>query len=56
MLENYPDILNLNDIMKILNVGRNATLNLLQSSQIKSFRVGKKYRVLKKNLIEFMEK
>lgn len=56
MLENYPDVLTLRDVREILKVGQNVGLRLLSDGTIKSFKVANKYRVLKSDLIEFINK
>ena len=55
MLENYPDILNLKSLCEVLNIGRNAGLKLLQSKQIKSFRIGLTYKIPKQSIIDYIE-
>ncbi|PWE74346.1 DNA-binding protein [Bacillus cereus] len=47
MLENYYDVVNVEDLMKILNIGRNKAYELLQSGKVRSVKVGKSYRIPK---------
>ena len=54
-LENYPDVLTPNDVIKILNIGRNKMYELLNDGTIKSIRIGRKHRIPKKILIEYLE-
>ena len=53
ILNDYPDILTPESLMKILKIGRNATYKLLQSGEIPSIRIGKQYRIPKTYLIEY---
>jgi len=53
-LDNYPDILKPNDIMDILQIGRSTCYKLLYGGSIPTIRIGKQYRVLKKELIKYL--
>lgn len=56
MLENYPDILTIKDIMDILKVGRSLAYKLLQTGKIKSKRIGeKKYLISKIAVINYIK-
>ncbi|MBS7403112.1 MAG: helix-turn-helix domain-containing protein [Oscillospiraceae bacterium] len=50
----YPDIVTPNDLMKMLRIGRNAAYSLLQNNTIPSFRVGKRYKISKQSVIEYI--
>jgi excisionase family DNA binding protein len=54
MLENYPDVLNLNDLCEIMNICRNTAVKLLKTNVIKYVMVGRVYRISKKSLIEYL--
>lgn len=56
ILDNYSDVLTANDVMGILHIGRNKVYELLHSKAIPSIRVGKKYLIPKKFLIDFLSK
>lgn len=43
-------------LQEILGIGKNAVYKLLESGQLRSFRVGKHWRVSQEMLDEFMEK
>lgn len=47
MFDAYDDVVPIEDLMEILDIGRNKAYELLQSGQIKSFKVGKSYRIPK---------
>ena len=53
-LEQYT-ILTPRDIMDILGIGKNAAYHLLNSGQLRGFRVGRSWRVKADALEEFME-
>lgn len=54
MLEQYQDVLSVDDIATILHVSKGMVYNLIHSKQIKGFLVGRKYRILKAELIRFL--
>lgn len=47
MFDAYDDVVTIEDLMEMLDIGRNKAYELLQSGQIKSFKVGKSYRIPK---------
>lgn len=53
-LKDYNDILLPEDIQKILHIGRNAVYTSLANGRIRSIRIGKKYRIPKLYLLEFL--
>lgn len=50
----FPDVLNVDQLCKLLHVGRNTAYELLRSQTIPSVRVGKQYRIPKNKVIEFL--
>lgn len=50
----YPDVLEVKDLQKMLQIGRNTALRLLSNGDIKSFRIGNRYKVLKTSVIEYI--
>lgn len=54
MFRNYDDIVTLSDMMEILAIGRNKAYDLLRSGQIKSFKIGKAYRIPKICIQEYV--
>lgn len=55
MLENYPYLLDFKQVQKILRIGRNQLLFRLQSGEIPAFKVGRKWRIRKNELLRYME-
>ena len=53
MFDEYPDILTVSDIQRALGIGRNTAYKLLKSKQIKSIRIGNKYKIPKRCLIAY---
>ncbi|GKU79435.1 helix-turn-helix domain-containing protein [Paenibacillus sp. L3-i20] len=47
MFANYDDVLTIEDMMEILSIGHNKAYELLQSGQVKAFKIGKAYRIPK---------
>lgn len=53
MFDEYPDILTVSDIQQALGIGRNTAYKLLKDKQIKSIRIGNKYKIPKRCLIAY---
>ncbi len=51
----YPDILTIEQLMEMLHIGRNSAYSMLKEGLIKTIKVGKKYIIPKKSVIEFIE-
>lgn len=54
MLEHYNDVLDVHDMCEILHIGENTAYRLLRSGTIHSIRVGRKVRIPKISLIEYL--
>ncbi len=52
MLDNYPDILTIDDVRAILRVGKGAAYDAIKSGLVPSFRVGRQIRVYRDALKE----
>ncbi len=52
----YPDVVSIDEIQQMLRIGKNAVYDLLKSKQLKSIKVGKRYIVPKKYVIDFLLK
>lgn len=50
----YPDLIKIEDIMNMLEIGRNSAYKLLQNGSIKTIRVGKKYIIPKRSVVDFL--
>ena len=49
------DVLTPDDVIKILNIGRNKVYEMLNNGTLRSIRIGRKHRIPKKILIEYLE-
>ena len=56
MFSNYDDVLTVSDVAEILYVGRNTVYELLNSGELKGFRIGKTWRITKESLVSFISK
>lgn len=56
MFNEYPDIITVEQLQKILNIGRNTAYKLLQDNKIRSVRIGKVHKIPKLNVIEYLHK
>ena len=54
MLNEYPDVLTVDDLKNILRIGKNKAYNLLKSNIIPSIRMGNTYRISKDAVKEFL--
>ena len=55
ILQNYDDVLTFKELMTILKYGRNKTYNLLRKGVIPYTKVGRDYRILKANVIAYLQ-
>ncbi|MBU5462775.1 helix-turn-helix domain-containing protein [Lachnoclostridium sp. MSJ-17] len=55
MFREYPDILRIDEIQSMLQIGRNSAYDLLKQGLIKSIKIGKKYIIPKQSVIDFVE-
>ena len=49
------DILTVEDIMELLNIGKNTAYSLLESREIKAFRIGRMWQIPRKSVYEYIE-
>lgn len=55
MLRNTSDILTVKDLMKVLHIGKNTALSLLNEGRIQGYRIkGNRWRILKEDVIEYI--
>ena len=54
MFKDFPDVVNIKEMCKMLgNIGIKTAYELLQTKQIKSFKIGREYRIPKISIIEY---
>ena len=56
MLNNTKDILTLKELQKLLHIGKNTALRLVQSGEIEPFRVGNQWRIARENVIRYLKR
>lgn len=52
----FDDILDVNQFMEYLNIGKTTAYKLLRSGEIRVFRIGKVYKIPRKSVDEYIEK
>lgn len=55
IFNDYPDIVRIDEIQSMLQIGRNSVYDLLKQNLIKSIKIGKKYIVPKQSIIDFVK-
>lgn len=55
MFKEFPDVITVDDLQKMLNIGRNSAYEILKSGVIKTIKVGKKYIIPKQSVINFIK-
>lgn len=56
MLNNTKDILTLKELQKLLHIGKNTALKLVQSGEIEGFRIGNQWRVPKDSIVKLISR
>lgn len=56
LFDSYPDVVSVEEIQQMLRIGKNAVYQLLKDGAIKSIKVGKRYVVPKKYIVDFLMK
>ena len=54
MLNEYSEILTVEDVMEILNIGKNAAYDLFRNEDIKCFRLKNRWKVPKQAVIDYI--
>ena len=50
----YPDVVSVNELQKMLRIGRNKAYQLLKTKKIKTIPNGKRYIIPKQSVIDFL--
>lgn len=53
MLQEYPDVLNIDDLCKLLAVSKKTAYKLLKDGEIGCIKVGREYRIAKAHLLTY---
>ena len=54
--DDLPLTLRVEDLMPILNIGRNSAYELIRCGKIRSVKIGKQLRIPKQAIIDYLEK
>ncbi len=54
IFKEYPDIVSVEQLCKMLHIGKNTAYNLLKNGMINTVRVGRQYRIPKKEVIKYI--
>jgi excisionase family DNA binding protein len=54
MLDTCKDLLTVKEVSNILGVSKQMVRSLVKNQKIKSIKIGREYRITKKNLIDFI--
>lgn len=54
MFSDYPDVVSVEQITEMLHIGQVLAYKLLKDGTIKARKVGRRYIIAKKNVIEFL--
>ena len=55
MFEKYKDIVTVDDVAEMLNIGKSSAYMLLKNNEIRHVRVGKKYIIPKQAVVAFLD-
>ncbi len=56
MFKNYPDVVSVEQLQEMLQIGQVLAYKLVKSGEIKARKVGREYKIPKKNVIEYLIK
>ena len=56
MFNDYPDVVTVKDLCKMLNIGRNNAYELVRCGEISSLKIGRQIRISKESIIAFISK
>ncbi|MDR1547508.1 MAG: helix-turn-helix domain-containing protein [Hungatella sp.] len=54
MFESYDDLVTIEDLCEMLGIGKNAAYELLHKKMIKSFHIGRSWKIPKKAVEEYI--
>lgn len=54
MFKDYPDVLHVRDIQKILSISKHQVYQLIASGEIRGIKVGKSYKIPKVSVIDYL--
>jgi excisionase family DNA binding protein len=54
MFENYPDVVTVKELCRMLQIGKNTAYDLLNNRSLKSIRIGRKFLIPKTYIIAYL--
>ena len=55
MFKQYPDVVTVEQLCAMLNVGKNTAYNLINQNIIRSVKIGRVYKIPKNNIIRYLK-
>ncbi|HEY5525520.1 MAG TPA: helix-turn-helix domain-containing protein [Clostridium sp.] len=55
MFENYKDVVNIEELTQMLDIGKNKAYELINSGIIKSFKIGKIHKIPKVWIMDYIQ-
>lgn len=54
MFANYPDVVEVKDLLQMLNISRSTASTLLKNKTINNFKIGRVYKIPKKCIVDYI--
>lgn len=54
VFKEYPDLVNFQQLKEMLSIGKNSAYELLMTGKIKHIKIGRNYRIYKKDVVKFI--
>ena len=54
LFTNYPDILSVQQLMELLQIGKVLAYKPIESKKFKAIKIGREYKILKNSVIDFI--
>jgi excisionase family DNA binding protein len=54
LFSSYPDILSVQQLMELLQIGKVLAYKLIESKKFKAVKIGREYKILKNSVIDFI--
>ncbi|MCD8015655.1 MAG: helix-turn-helix domain-containing protein [Lachnospiraceae bacterium] len=55
MFDAYEDVVKIEDVCEMLNIGKNKAYSLLTKGELHGFKIGRIWKISKKSVIEYIE-
>lgn len=55
IFKSYPDVVGVDDLTHMLNIGKNKAYELINTNAIQSIKIGRKHIIPKLRVIEFLQ-